>query len=222
MTAVRDRVRRAGHGPSRADVLSHLREADRALPVTEIALAVGLHPNTARFHLDALVDQGLVVRDFEKRDRPGRPKLLYRAEPDPGSGATALQDLAGALVRHLDRLGTGSDDQAEAAGRYWGEELAAAQPGRRPLDRVVSTLAELGYQPVLVGEPAELLSLTPCPLRSLPIGEAAPGELLSICRLHLGLIRGLLADDPDYTVGTLEPLVTPTSCVAHLVRRGDA
>jgi len=220
MTAVRDRVQRAGHGPSRADVLSHLREAAQALPVTEIALAVGLHPNTARFHLDALVDQGLVVREYERRDRPGRPRLLYLARAS--SEATALQDLAGALVRHLDRLGTGSDDQAEAAGRFWGEELAAAHPDQRPLDRVVSTLAELGYQPTLVGEPAERISLTPCPLQALPIGEVVPGQLPSICRLHLGLIRGLLTDDPDYTVGTLDPLVTPTSCVAHLVRRGDA
>ncbi|MEN0070890.1 MAG: helix-turn-helix domain-containing protein [Propionicimonas sp.] len=222
MTAVRDRVPRAGLGPTRADVLAHLREAASAQPVTAIAAAVDLHPNTARFHLDALVDQHLVAREYEKRDRPGRPKLLYRAEPRQPSEAAALQDLAGALVRHLDRLGDESDDQAEAAGRFWGEELAAERPDQSPLDRVVSTLAELGYQPTVVGEPAEAVVLTPCPLRALDIGEVPPDRLPSICRLHLGLMRGLLADDPEFGVGELHPLATPTSCVARLTRLGDA
>lgn len=222
MTSARERVLRAGLGPTRAEVLAHLREADRPLPVAAVAAAAGLHPNTARFHLDALTDQHLVLRDYEKRDRPGRPKLLYRAAPEPPSEAKALQDLAGALVRHLEQVGGGSDDQAEAAGRFWGEELAAADPVRAPLDRVVVTLTGLGYQPVLVGEPAETIVLTPCPLRAIGFEQPATDQLPTVCRLHLGLIRGLLGEDADYGVDELRPFATATTCTARLTRRADA
>lgn len=220
MTAVRERVARAGLGPTRADVLAHLRRAHAPQPVAAVAAAVGLHPNTARFHLDALADQHLVVRGYEKRARPGRPKLLYSAEPEPVADAR-FQDVVAALVRHLDRLGGNSGDEAEAAGWFWGEELAAADPAAAPLDRVVATLGRLGYQPRVVGEPAEAVMLTPCPLLSLQIGAVEPGRLPSACRLHLGLMRGLLADDPDYAVGDLRPWATPTSCVVRLERRAD-
>ena len=216
MTAVPGRVRRNGLGPARADVLATLRAADRPQSVQVIADAVGLHPNTARFHLDALVAAGLSTREFEKRNRPGRPKLLYRIVPQPPSDADVLQNVAVALIRYLGRLGDGSGDQAEAAGLLWGQERAAANRMQAPLDRVMSTLDGLGYQPELVGDPADVIMLTPCPLRSL-LEDDGPG-LPSVCRLHLGLMRGLLEDDPLVSVETLEPLTTPTTCVARLLR----
>jgi predicted ArsR family transcriptional regulator len=46
-------------GRSRADVLDMLRAADGPLSVREIAQRTGLHPNTARFHLEALTEAGL-------------------------------------------------------------------------------------------------------------------------------------------------------------------
>lgn len=216
MTVVGERAR-AGLGPTRAAVLDFLRQAGGPQPVTAVAAAVDLHPNTARFHLDALADQQLALREYEKRSRPGRPKLLYRAEPEP----PGVQDLAAVLVRHLDRLGKGADDQAEAAGRFWGEELAAETPDREPLERVVSTLDRLGYQPEVVGEPAGAIVLTPCPLEALAVDPVEPGRLPAVCRLHLGLIRGLLGDDPSRTVDDLQPWATPTTCLVRLGTRGD-
>lgn len=217
MAVVRERVRRSGMGPTRAEVLAELRSCGTALPVTTIAAAVGLHPNSARFHLDALVDQGLVARADEQRDRPGRPKALYRAAPHRLSEADALQGVARALVRHLGRLDGGRGEQAETAGRMWGEELAAAAPTVPPIERVMATLDGLGYRP-RTGETDDVIVLTPCPLRSL-LDESGAGGLPSICRLHLGLMRGLVADDPDYTITGLEALVTPDTCVARVQRR---
>ncbi len=217
MTVVRERLKRSGLGPTRAEVLAELRSSGTELPVTTIAAAVGLHPNSARFHLDALVDQGLVHRADEQRDRPGRPKALYRAAPHQLSQADALQGVARALVRHLGRLDDGRGDQAEAAGRMWGEELAAASSTVPPVERVMATLEALGYRP-RAGESDEMIVLTPCPLRSL-LDEAGDGGLPSICRLHLGLMRGLVSDDPDCVVSDLEALVTPDSCVARIQRR---
>ncbi|MCW5953848.1 MAG: helix-turn-helix domain-containing protein [Propionibacteriaceae bacterium] len=217
MTVVRERMKRSGLGPTRAEVLAELRSSGASLPVTTIAAAVGLHPNSARFHLDALVDQGLVERADEQRDRPGRPKALYRAAPHQLSQADALQGVARALVRHLGQLDGGRGEQAEAAGRMWGEELASAAPTVAPVERVMATLDALGYRP-RPGESEGVIVLTPCPLRSL-LDEAGPGGLPSICRLHLGLMRGLVSDDPDCVVTDLEALVTPDSCVARIQRR---
>src|SRR5215469_16446682 len=65
-------------GESRARVLDLLRAVDRPLGVQEIAEQAGLHPNTARFHLDALVDAGLVTREPQSRESPGRPSMVYQ------------------------------------------------------------------------------------------------------------------------------------------------
>jgi predicted ArsR family transcriptional regulator len=214
MTATRERVRRSGLGPTRREVLAELRSAGVALPVSAIATAIELRPNSVRFHLDALVERGLAIREDEPRDRPGRPRALYRAAPHRLSEAEALQGVARALVRHLGRLEGGSGEQAEAAGRMWGEELAAVAPGTPAIERVKSTLDALGYEPTQ-GESDEVIVLAPCPLRGL-LEEAGPGGLPTVCRLHLGLMRGLVADDPSYTVTGLEPLVTPDTCIARI------
>lgn len=52
-------------GRTRADVLEMLRTADGPLGVREVAQRTELHQNTARFHLEALVEAGLAVREGE-------------------------------------------------------------------------------------------------------------------------------------------------------------
>ena len=220
MTVARERMKRSGLGPTRTEVLSELRSSGAALTVTTIAAAVGLHPNSARFHLDALVDQGLVERADEQRDRPGRPKALYRAAPHRLSEAESLQGVARALVRHLGRLDNGRGEQAEAAGQMWGEELASVTPTTSGIERVMTTLDALGYRPRAGASDGEVV-LTPCPLRSL-LDEAGPGGLPTVCRLHLGLMRGLVADDPGVSIAGLEALVTPDTCVARIRHRPTA
>lgn len=220
MTAATARLPRAGLGPTRADVLAHLRGHGRPVPVTTVAKAVGLHANTARFHLDGLVGQGLATREHEQRNGPGRPRLLYRAEPVATDEPAGYRDLAGALIRHLARLG-GDVDQAEEAGLFWGRDLAREHPDQPPLARTLAVLDDLGYQPELAGDPVDTITLTPCPFAGLAVESLPDGELPAICRLHLGLIRGLLADDAVLTVTGLHPWTTPTTCTAGL-RRTDA
>lgn len=216
MTVTGERVRHSRMGATRAEVLTELRSAGQPLPVTTVADALELHPNSARFHLDALVEQGLALREDEQRDRPGRPKVLYRVAQQRPSEAESLQTVARVLVRHLGRLEGGSGEQAEAAGRMWGEELAAAS-GVAPMERLVTTLDLLGCQP-RPDAAGGVIVLAPCPLARL-LDEAGPGGLPTICRLHLGLMRGLVADDPGYAVTGLEALVTPDTCIAHVLRR---
>ena len=60
-------------------MLDLLRAAGSPVGVREIADQTGLHPNTARFHLDALVDAGLATRASKERTTPGRPSMAYQA-----------------------------------------------------------------------------------------------------------------------------------------------
>src|ERR1019366_9382343 len=80
-------------GQRRADVLALLRAAGSPVGVREVAGQTGLHPNTARFHLDALVDAGLATRAPRARAVPGRPSMAYQAV----EGGGAIERLAATL-----------------------------------------------------------------------------------------------------------------------------
>ena len=112
-----------GLGPTRARVLVLLQEAQAPASAAEVAERLGLHPNTARFHLEALAGRDLVTRERERLDvaTPGRPRVLY-APRGAGRGHRRYRALAGVLAGFLaDRL----DDPAE--------ESEGAVAARRPL-----------------------------------------------------------------------------------------
>lgn len=206
--------RRLRLGPTRAGVLQHLRTIAQAAPVADVAAAVGLHQNTTRFHLDALAAAGLVERQMERRDHPGRPKVLYQATRGHRDNRR-YQDLAQVMVRHF---AGGVDDvqgRARAAGVSWGDELRAdlehARPEQAPLERLVEVMRELGYSPELKPGRDPVVELTPC-----PYGRLASDSPLVVCQLHLGLVDGLLGPACAYRVQSLEPWATPTTCVLRL------
>jgi len=203
-----------GFGPSRAEVLEYLRQARSAEPVAAIAAAVGLHENTTRFHLEALIDIGLVHREAESRQRAGRPRMLYQAEPS--ANQQPFVDLAAAMVRHYAGPMGDRGDRAEAAGKAWGAELMVGL-GHEPADalpRLVDCLTRTGYQPRLVDGPPPSIELTPCPYAAL-VGE----DPVTVCRLHLGLLRGLLQDADPWEVIALEPYAAPDLCIVRLAAK---
>jgi predicted ArsR family transcriptional regulator len=202
-----------GFGPSRAEVLEHLRSTGTAEPVAAIATAVGLHENTTRFHLDALIEAGMVHREAEARQQPGRPRVLYRADPLPTQAP--YEDLAAAMVRHFAGPMEDRGTRAEQAGKAWGSELLAglpAEPGGMP--RLVTCLTRMGYEPLLVAGPPPILELRPCPYASLA-GEDPD----TVCRLHLGLIRGLMDDLDPWEVSAIEPYATPELCIVRFTEK---
>lgn len=201
-------------GPKRAEVLHHLRDISGPSSVAEVALAVDLHQNTTRFHLDALCDAGLAIRDIETRTTPGRPKVLYRAVR--GHEVNRYQELATTMVRHFAAAAPGDRGElARIAGDAWGTELrndmADAPEPLGPLGRVVDALSELGYQPTLALEPEPILELVPC-----PYAEAAAADPEVVCQLHLGLIRGLLGPDQPWTATEIRPYVASDRCLVLL------
>ncbi len=73
-------IHRALGDESRLRIVALLRREARPVDVREIATAVALHPNTVRDHLNVLLEAGLVTTRAEKRDRAGRPRVLYETD----------------------------------------------------------------------------------------------------------------------------------------------
>ena len=209
-----------GLGPTRARVLALLQDAGEPMTASAAGARLGLHVNSARFHLDGLTEDGLVLRRREERSTPGRPKVLYTA-------ATSAPDVAHRSYRLLAEILTSlvTDKlpdpaaSAEQAGHAWGRYLTPPpEPFQKPqqseaLGSLVHALDTMGFDSHIVSEPGSLrLEISHCPFL-----EIAEGHSDVVCSIHLGLIRGILDQgNAPVTAGTLEPLVEPSRCVAHL------
>jgi predicted ArsR family transcriptional regulator len=223
-------VTRTGRRP---DVLRLLRASSAPLSITDIASALGLHPNTARFHLEALVRSGRAQQVRAEHSRPGRPPLLYQAvrRMDP-AGRRSYRLLAGILADTLAALPDSAACTVEA-GRATGRRLAQlggnggasgaatpdTAPDLEPVDRLVSLLDELGFAP----EPRMDAGRQQVGLRHCPFLELAEARAQVVCPVHLGLMQGAMAAwDAPLTVDRLEPFAEPDLCVAHLAAAGAA
>jgi predicted ArsR family transcriptional regulator len=211
-------------GQTRRRVLGLLRAAS-PLGVQEVADRTGLHPNTARFHLDALAEAGLAIREPQPRATPGRPSMAYRAtgggEP---AGARRYRLLAEMLTSLITGVMPDPGSAAAAAGREWGAYLTQQPPPyQRPgtseaIERLTAIMEELGFAPQAVADGRRYrLCLRQCPFR-----EVAQQHQDVVCALHLGLMQGALAQmRAPVTADRLEPFTEPDLCVAHLTAREE-
>ncbi len=204
-------------GARRTDVLALLRQADRPLSVAEVANAMDVHVNTARFHLDGLVDEGLAERTSEPRDTRGRPRILYTSEgaaPGPRSYELLAEMLTG-LVSTLEEAGSATVELGKMWGRHLIERPAPSErlESREAVVRLESLLEKVGFQPEAgpSGEDVEI-RLHHCPFR-----EVAEKHTDIVCAIHLGLMQGALDQlGAPIAATSLKPFVTPQMCVAHL------
>lgn len=203
-------------GASRSRLLTILAESGSWLSVQELAQAARLHPNTAREHVEQLVDAGLVECKRSEPNGRGRPAFLYRARRQVDEAA-AYRALAGILADAVAHRQHPADD-AIAAGQRWGKSLIRSplEP-TGPVDKLVQLLDELGFDPALTSADSVI------ELRRCPFGPLARIHGNVICNAHLGLMRGALTelDAPAKTV-RLEPFVNPSLCLAHLGSAHDA
>jgi predicted ArsR family transcriptional regulator len=215
-------------GRSRGRVLELLRSADGPLTTADVARRCGLHPNTARFHLDALVEAGLAARDSgHGHGTPGRPAVGYRAQagraPGARTGERHYRLLAEMLASLVAGLAGNPAATAERAGREWGAFLTEpAPPYQRPpaataLNELTGLLSDTGFAPVARSGQALRLELRACPFR-----EVAMEHQAVVCSLHLGLIRGALDRmRAPLTADRLEVFPEPGLCRVHLTATGE-
>ena len=179
---LQDPVRRALYG--------HVAAAGGEVSRNQAAEAVGVQRGLAAFHLDKLVEAGLLEASFRRlgdRRGPGagRPAKLYRrasgevaASLPPRTYETAAHLLAETVEQ------AGADLELQATARRSGLEA-----GRRALaagagPTVERLLAARGYEPYRDGD---RLRLRNCPFANLA------GEFpVLVCAMNLSLIEGLL------------------------------
>lgn len=171
--------------------------SDQEDPVSREQAAQGVEVprHTAKFHLDRLVDEGLLVTEFRRltgRTGPGagRPAKLYRRSGREVSVSLphrrydlAAEVLADAIERSLD--GTPMEDAITAASEAAAELAVDTAPGwsrnRRgdDLNRVAEVIAPLGYEPKV----DDHLILANCPFDRL----AADHRVL-VCGMNLAFV----------------------------------
>ncbi len=192
--------------------MERLRGQPEPLTLASLVSATGLHENTLREHLTALVRRGMVTRHRAQPDGRGRPAWLYELAQDEPS-RSEYAGLAAALAAVISRTNDDPTQAAAEAGEEWGRELARDR-GAVPLSpgpargHVLTLLDDLGFTPEPAVESPDEVRLTHCPLL-----EAAHRHPDVVCAVHLGIVRGALAEygsDPDGS--TLVPFAEPGAC----------
>lgn len=206
-------------GGRRLDVLRAVQAAGAPMSIAQIADVLGVHPNTVRFHLDTLVDEGRVeFAEPEHRGR-GRPALLFRAVRQMDRGGTRRYQLLAEILT----IGLAADQdpsgKALAAGRAWGQRMRPPADPEKPvgaeesIDQLVDMLDDLGFAP----ERREAAGQTQLGLRHCPFLELAEACTDVVCPIHLGLMQGALESwDAPVAIDRLDAFAEPDLCLAHL------
>ena len=189
--------------PLRRELYRHLVASDGWTSRDEAAAALEVPRSVAAFHLDKLVEAGVLEVRFERtsgRTGPGagRPSKLYRPSGDEVAASVPERhyDLAGSLLaeavaastRTGSPVGECLQGAARAAGREIGAEAARSVEGRHGDDRrraVLDVLARHGYEPQ-VGRRKEI-ALANCPFHRL-----AEEHRDLVCGMNLDFLGGLL------------------------------
>ena len=190
--------------PLRRDLYRLLATRNAWLTRDEAAEALGVPRSVAAFHLDKLVEAGVVDVMFERttgRTGPGagRPAKLYKRGTTELAASVPERryDLAGSLlataIAGAERTGAPIAEclsaSARAAGRVIGEEAAAATgPLPRRSDRrdaVLEILGQHGYEPTLLKRSE--IALLNCPFHRL-----AEEHRSLVCGMNLEFLGGLL------------------------------
>lgn len=201
----------------RLRVLEYVR-AHSPVRVAQAATALGLHPNTVREHLDAVVGLGFIERSTATALGRGRPATVYCVSAaDPGVAVRDYAGLATVLAGHLARTSTHPQRDARAAGVEWGHEIID-EPGQSgdPRQAVIEALARLGFAPDAghgdtKGAPGGTGGIA---LRRCPLLDAAQRYPAVVCQVHLGIVEGMLQrlGVPSCRGLDLIPFAEPGAC----------
>lgn len=185
-------------------------------PVTrdEASQALGIERSTAAYHLDKLVDQGLLAESFARPDGRGGPgagrpaKHYERSEAEVAVSIPPrdYQLVAELLARAIetDQAGT-IRSELEKAARAHGKSLADE---RDTIDDLAHALSDLGFEPYNDGG---VLRLRNCPFHRL-----AREHTELVCGMNLALMQGLLEASDVSGEAALDP-APDRCCVAFTV-----
>jgi predicted ArsR family transcriptional regulator len=188
--------------PQRVRLYAFVRASSASVTREEAAAAVGISRKLAAFHLDRLVDAGLLAATFERPAgehlRIGRAPKRYRAAPVDvvvSIPERRYDFVAEILLDALTEAGNGEPPPVAVgrAARERGRQLGAGLRAERRLGRlgperglgvVTEVLAELGFEPA----PTDVgLSQRNCPFHGL--AQRSPEV---VCAINRDFVEGLL------------------------------
>jgi predicted ArsR family transcriptional regulator len=202
--------------PVRRDLYLFVAAQPEPVGRDQAASGVGVPRHTAKFHLDKLVEEGLLVTEFRRltgRQGPGagRPAKLYRRAP--GEVAVSLPErryeLAGRLMAAAidEASGAGTpvrealDRAAASFGASLGEQARAGRPARRSVDASIAglctALATCGYEP---RADADVVTLRNCPFDAL-----ARQHTDLVCGMNLALVTAAADRLDERLASRLDP-----------------
>ncbi len=205
--------------PTRRRLYDHVVRQSQPVTRDDAAAALELPRATAAFHLDRLVDVGLLDIGYERRTGrtgpgAGRPAKLYRRAECSVSVSLPERryDLAGRLLADAmaDADVSGEPPRAalERRARQRGRELGAAVATAAPAEQaVLRVLEDQGFEPRLEDG---VITLANCPFHAL-----AQEHTELVCGMNLRLLDGVLESVPSSgLVARLQP--APGRCCVRM------
>jgi predicted ArsR family transcriptional regulator len=187
--------------PTRRSLYDHVVRQPGPVSRDEAAAVLGVPRATAAFHLDRLVDEGLLTVGFERRTGrtgpgAGRPAKVYRRAACsvvvslPERHYDLAGDLLAAAIAEADGSGEPPravlDRRAHTRGRELGEQARPVDPDpdRGGQDAVLRVLETHGFEPRVDGDSVTLAN---CPFHAL-----ARRHTTLVCGMNLRLLEGVL------------------------------
>jgi predicted ArsR family transcriptional regulator len=210
--------------PARRALYLYVAAQPEAVSRDQAAEGVDLPRHTAKFHLDKLVEEGLLDTEFRRlsgRRGPGagRPTKLYRRSARQVAVTLPQRhyDLAGQILAGAVEAAARDDipvleavqRAAAACGRRLGAEEQPGEGSEWPLDEIAVALAGHGYEPRFEDG---VVVLANCPFHALARDHTA-----LVCGMNLHLITAML-DELGHTdvQARLDP--APERCCVTLTR----
>lgn len=184
--------------PARRGLYEYVASQDVPVGREQAAEAMGIPLHSAKFHLDRLVEEGLLEVEFRRltgKSGPGagRPAKLYRRSPRQISVSLPERryDLAGeVLAEAVDRSMREATPVAEAVREAaTGAGRRMAESSRRDGSQIQQTaeiLSEHGYEPRVSQEGDEIC------LANCPFDRLAREHTELVCSLNHALVSGVL------------------------------
>lgn len=174
---------------ARRRVLDLIETARHPMTAADVASALGLHHNTVREHLDALIDAGLVEVSTRPTGRRGRPALRYASTaPSPTEVLDSYLTLLNAISQTLGTCPQARELALEI-GRRWArmtppQETEDADGAATPAQRAAKLLPNLSMMGFAPEPRGETIVLRACPLVT---DDRAPHPL--VCVMHEGYLN---------------------------------
>ena len=205
--------------PVRRRLYDYVASCTDAVGREEAAEAAGVPVHSARFHLDRLVDEGLLEVEFRRlsgRSGPGagRPAKLYRRSDQvvavslPGRSYDLV---GGVLAAAVDRSMAGESlpEAVSSAAREAGRQAGSSYEGPPgdELDRTALVLAREGFEPTRQDQELEL--------RNCPFDALARRHPELVCGINLDYVGGVLDGlGCDHADACLDP--APDRCCVRV------